>query len=470
MLALPDPSPASAPSEELPRPFGPHYVLVDRIGMGGMAEIYLARGQTRSGAGRLAVVKLVLPRLARDERFSALLVQEAKLAAQLSHGNIVQTFDLGREAGRLFIAMEYVEGFDLNELLKRCSRAKVALPLEFALLIVGETLKALDYAHRKKGPDGRPLGVVHRDVSPSNVLVSFEGEVKLCDFGIARAFGTGDAPPEAIEGKASYMSPEHARGESLDARSDVFSASVILWELIAGRRMYRGSDGTSALELARRGEAPPLPERAIPGFERLREIVLRGLAPSPDARFASAHAMAAALDEYVMDHQLMATPMALGDFVVEHFGQEILQVRRARERAAIALAETAETEAFTREPAVRGSAPSSPTPERNAATGETPPSPRTSDADFEPTTPSGLQPSSFAPEPTPSGVSVIPQVRGHEIPASWSDPGAPLVAVPPYARGPAPPSAAKTTAMRLAGLLLGALVTIALGALLLSRS
>ena len=207
MLALPDSSPASAPTEELPRPFGSQYMLVDRISVGGMAEIYLARGQTRSGAGRLAVVKLVLPRLARDERFSALLVQEAKLAAQLSHGNIVQTFDLGRESGRLFIAMEYVEGFDLNELLKRCSRAKVALPLEFALLIVGETLRALDYAHRKKGPDGQPLGVVHRDVSPSNVLVSFEGEVKLCDFGIARALRNGDAPPEAIEGKASYMSP-----------------------------------------------------------------------------------------------------------------------------------------------------------------------------------------------------------------------------------------------------------------------
>jgi serine/threonine-protein kinase len=311
--------------------------LLDRIGVGGMAEIYLARGKTQSGVGRLAVVKLVLPQFAQDERFSAMLVQEAKLAAQLSHANIVQTFDLGREDGQLYIAMEYVEGFDLNELLKRCSKAKVPLPFAFALLIVRETLQALDYAHRKRDTEGKPLGIVHRDVSPSNVLISFEGEVKLCDFGIARALNTRESLSDVIEGKANYMAPEHARGDRIDGRADVFSASVILWELIAGRRMYRPGPGVDVLALARAGEAPMLPVKDLPGFERLHAIVRKGLAQSPADRYPTAFAMLQQLDEYVMDYGLHATPLALGEFVAAHFGQEILERRRERERAAMAL-------------------------------------------------------------------------------------------------------------------------------------
>ncbi|MBL8677779.1 MAG: serine/threonine protein kinase [Myxococcales bacterium] len=328
---------AEGAAEALPRPFGSRYVLVDRIGVGGMAEIFLARGRTQSGVSRLAVVKLVLPKLAKDEKFSALLVQEAKLAAQLSHGNVVQTFDLGREAGRLYIAMEYVEGFDLNELLKRCSKQRVPLPFEFALLIVRETLSALDYAHRKRDAEGTPLNIVHRDVSPSNVLISFEGEVKLCDFGIARAINSGDVAQETIEGKASYMAPEHARGDSVDARADIFSASVILWELIGGRRMYRATPAADLISLAREGETPELPEKPLPDFERLRAIVRRGLSKSPAERYPTAIAMARDLDDYAMDNGLHATPLGLGEFVVEHFGQDILELRRARERAAIAL-------------------------------------------------------------------------------------------------------------------------------------
>src|SRR5437763_10303442 len=148
---------------QLPHRFG-RYLLFDRIGAGGMAEIYLARGTTHVGLTRLAVVKLVLPKLANDARFAAMLVSEAKLAARLSHANVVQTFDLGREEGRLYIAMEYVEGFDLNQLLRRCSKARVPLPAEYALFIAGETLRALDYAHRARDGGGRPLGIVHRDV------------------------------------------------------------------------------------------------------------------------------------------------------------------------------------------------------------------------------------------------------------------------------------------------------------------
>lgn len=234
-------------TDPLPRRFG-RYLLFDRIGRGGMADIYLARLETEIGAARRVVVKQILPELSRDPRFARMLIDEAKLVSGLRHANIVQVLDLGREGERLFIAMEYVEGFDLDQLLRALSRRRIALPAEFALFVVREVLAALDFAHRATDEEGRPRGIVHRDVSPSNVLISFEGEVKLCDFGIAKALGmpavasaepgssgeAGSGKRSSIAGKAAYMSPEHARGEELDARADVFSAGIVLHELCAG--------------------------------------------------------------------------------------------------------------------------------------------------------------------------------------------------------------------------------------------
>lgn len=326
----------------LPRTFG-RYVLFDLIGRGGMAEIYLARAKTtEAGGARLVVVKQILPELSANTKFADALVQEAKLAARLSHANVAQVFDLGREGAdqRLFITMEYVEGLDLNELLRRCARAKVPLPIEFALLVVMEVLRGLDYAHRRSDDDGKPLGVVHRDVSPSNVLVSVDGEVKLCDFGIARANDSADAlTPDAIQGKAGYMSPEHARGEPLDGRADVFAAGVILWELLSGRRMYKvdKEKGESLLALARRAEIPELPPRGLPFEEELHAVVMKALAVDRTQRFASAAAMLEELQRYVARARLVASPIRLGDWLSEHFGNELVGQRRARERAVKAL-------------------------------------------------------------------------------------------------------------------------------------
>jgi serine/threonine-protein kinase len=334
--------PTAAPPP-LPRSFG-RYVLFDFIGKGGMAEIYLARQKTEIGATRLCVVKQILPGLAGDPKFSEMLVHEAKLAARLSHANVVQVFDLGRADERLFIAMEYVEGFDLNDLLRRCSRAKVPLPFELGVHVVREALRGLDYAHRRTDDDGRPLGIVHRDVSPSNLLVSFEGEVKVCDFGIARANDTiaaGDARhelDEAIKGKAGYMSPEHARGEAIDARADVFAAGIILWELAAGRRLYRVGEGRdSLLEQARRGEAPELPSQGLPEEAALRAVVEKALARDREGRYPTAGAMLRDLEAYAAKARLMTSPLQLGDWLEKTLGEDILARRRARERAATAL-------------------------------------------------------------------------------------------------------------------------------------
>jgi serine/threonine protein kinase len=329
----------------LPRSFG-RYVLFDFIGKGGMAEIYLARQKTDLGAARLCVVKQILPELANDDRFSEMLVHEAKLAAQLSHANVVQVFDLGREEGRLYIAMEYVEGFDLNDLLRRCSRQRVPMPFELGVHVVRAALTGLDYAHRRKGEDGKPLGIVHRDVSPSNLLVSFEGEVKVCDFGIARALASegesADAArglgEESLAGKAGYMSPEQARGESVDARADVFAAGIVLWELSAGRRLYRGGEGRpSLIEQARAAQIPELPDRGMPEAEELGRIVGKALTVDREARYASAGAMLRDLDAYAARARLVTSTIALGEWLAKSFGADIVTQRRSRERAVAAL-------------------------------------------------------------------------------------------------------------------------------------
>jgi serine/threonine protein kinase len=330
-------------SSLLPRAFG-RYVLFDLIGRGGMAEIYVARQKMQLGGARLCVVKQILPALAGDPRFSEMLVHEAKLAARLSHANVVQVLDLGREDDRLFIAMEYVEGFDMSSLLGRCSRAKVPLPFELALHVVREALRGLDYAHRRTDDDGAPLGIVHRDVSPSNLLLSFDGEVKVCDFGIAHANDTVTAGSgaheidEALRGKACYMSPEHASGKAVDARADVFAAGIVLWELLAGRRMYRASDpARNLLEQAQRAEVPALPPLGLPEEEVLRAVVGKALAIDRGARYASAPAMLRDLENYVARAKLRTSALQLGEWLATTFGAEIISRRRGRERAMSAL-------------------------------------------------------------------------------------------------------------------------------------
>jgi serine/threonine protein kinase len=307
-----------------------------------MADIYLARADTALGGSRLCVVKQILNDFGRDAQFERALVDEAKLAARLTHANVVQVFDLGRESDRLFIGMEYVEGFDLNQLLRALSKAKVALPAEFALFVVREALRGLDYAHRIKDTEGRLLGLVHRDVSPSNVLISFEGEVKLCDFGIARALSAHEEqsspalPVQRVVGKSAYMAPEHARGEPIDARADVFAAGILLWELCAGRRLYKGTE-EEMLAQAQQAKTQPLPERGLPDQAKLQAVLDKALSRYRDDRYQSAQEFLRALEDYAMAAKLMASQLRFGAFLTEHFAKEIVELRRERERSAAAL-------------------------------------------------------------------------------------------------------------------------------------
>jgi eukaryotic-like serine/threonine-protein kinase len=326
----------------LPHRIG-RYTLFSHIGRGGMADIYLASAETELGALRLVVIKEVLPEFAHRPSFAEMLVREAKLAARLNHANIVKVEDLGR-AGSLYIAMEYVEGVDLREMLRRAAKAKVPVPIEFSLHVVCDVLRGLGFAHRARGDDGRRLQIVHRDVSPSNVLLSFEGEVKLCDFGIARAAELCEAAADAtaraglVEGKAGYMSPEQARGEALDERSDVFATGIVLWELLAGRRLYKAQPGEPLLEVARRSDIPALPLRDLPFEDELHAIVARALARSKDDRFPTAAAMLGTLEAYALKARFVASPLRFGEWLTQHFAREVVGPRRAGERAMRALA------------------------------------------------------------------------------------------------------------------------------------
>jgi len=310
-----------------------HYHVLERLGGGGMGEVYLAE-DTR--LGRQVALKFLSPADTADPEARSRLVREAQTAALLRSPHIAVTYDLLESDDGLFIAMEYVEGFDLNQLLRALSKAQLALPAEFALFVIREALRALDYAHRVKDDQGRLLGLVHRDVSPSNVLVSFEGEVKLCDFGIARAMSAQDEDEIAVPrvvGKSAYMAPEHARGEPIDARADVFAAGILLWELCAGRRLYRG-DEDEMLAQAKQAEVPPLPERGLPEHDRLQAVLDRALARYRDDRFQSAAEFLRALEDYAVQARLMASQLRFGSFLTSHFAQEIVELRRERELSA----------------------------------------------------------------------------------------------------------------------------------------
>ncbi len=302
-----------------------------------MAEIFLSKTFTSLGTERLCVIKRILSPLSADEGFCSMLIQEAKLASRLSHRNVVQTYDLGRIDEQYYISMEYVEGVDLNRLLGLLARARIALPLQFALYIIVETLRGLDYAHRLSDAEGKPLDIIHCDVSPTNVLISTEGEVKLCDFGIAKAAlsetdGARQIDDYHLKGKVAYMAPEHVAGERIDRRADLFAAGILLWELLSGRRLYKSKDEEETLRRARSAEIPPLVQRGFPRFDELKALVSRALERDRDDRFQSGGEFIEALESYMHSCGMIVSQLRFADFLMENFGEDLLRQRRERER------------------------------------------------------------------------------------------------------------------------------------------
>ncbi|MCS6856451.1 MAG: protein kinase [Sandaracinaceae bacterium] len=275
--------------------------MLRRIARGGMAEVYAATFHGVGGFEKPVAVKVIHPRFSGDEHFVQLLVEEAKIAVLLDHVNIVQTYDLGCVDGTYFIAMELIEGGDLHRLGRAALGGKGGIPVEIAAFIGGEVCKGLDYAHRKRDPKtGEHLAIIHRDISPQNILVSYGGAVKITDFGIAKAaLRATQTEVGVIKGKFCYMSPEQAWGDPVDHRSDVFSVGVVLYELLAGRPLYQESDLHRLIAQVRAADVPPL-GRANPQVPSpLAEIVMRALNKEPSQRWQSAGEMAEALHEFL---------------------------------------------------------------------------------------------------------------------------------------------------------------------------
>ena len=265
-----------------------------------MAEIHLAKTKGIAGFEKYVALKMIHPNFAEDDQFIQMLVDEAKIAVQLNHGNIAQTFDLGRVGETFYITMEYVDGADLYKLLRRGSEIDLEMPLDVCAFVVKEVASALDHAHRKRDHNGKSLGIVHRDVSPQNVLISYAGEVKLVDFGIAKAtMKARQTAVGVIKGKYYYMSPEQAWGDPIDLRSDIFSAGIVLYEMITGQMLYLEEDLHKLLDMARRADiAPPSTLRkGIP--PQLERIVMHALAKVPGERYQNAGDFATDLERFL---------------------------------------------------------------------------------------------------------------------------------------------------------------------------
>ena len=292
------------------------YQLLEKIATGGMAEVYRARAFGMAGFEKILVIKRVLDHMAQDQEFVEMFIDEARIAVRLQHVNIVQVFDLGEVDGHYFMAMEYVHGLDLSRLLTR-SKNLGPFPIPLALFVAGEMLKALQFAHQQVDDQGRSMQIVHCDVSPQNVLISYAGEVKILDFGIARAAFQADTKHRIVRGKYAYMSPEQVEGKTLDGRSDMFSLGIVLYEMLTGRRLFKMKNRDETLARVRRAEVPS-PRAYRPEIsEELEGFLLKALARNRDDRFEDGQQMYAALTRLMVREGHRATNNDLAAFLKE---------------------------------------------------------------------------------------------------------------------------------------------------------
>lgn len=300
------------------------YVLHARVGAGGMAEVWRATLPGASGVHKPCVVKRIRPELAADPEFVRMFVDEARISISLQHGNLVPILDFGEVDGSYYLAMEYVHGKDLRAVLDETRRRREIVPIEPATLIAIEVCRGLAYAHGKTSPDKHSLGLVHRDVSPSNILLSFEGDVKLSDFGIAKVHSrTRVTMATSLKGKVPYMSPEQASGNRVDSRTDIWAVGVVLYEMLTGRRPFQGADRVATLGLVREGAFQP-PRTHRPDLPTdLDEAIRVALAKDPADRFQEARAMQVVLTRFLGRYDSTITSVDLRTHLARLFPEEI---------------------------------------------------------------------------------------------------------------------------------------------------
>jgi serine/threonine protein kinase len=303
----------------LPSQFG-RYTLIERLAMGGMAEVFRAKIVSSHGFEKTIVIKRILPHLAADKTFVTMFIDEAKLTAQLTHPKIVQVLDFGEVAGQYFIALEFIDGFDALALLRAAAQKRVRVPLPLVVFVVAEILDALDYAHTAPDMDGNPMSLVHRDISPSNVFIARHGDVKLGDFGIAHA-SDRESKTQAgtLKGKYGYMSPEQVIGAGLDGRSDLFAVGIVLAEAFMGRRLFTARNDLDVLLMVRDGRLDRLNRYGHDIPDELNQIVRKALKRDIDARFQSAAEFRNALSDYLFAQKLRIGPADLRAFMSDLF-------------------------------------------------------------------------------------------------------------------------------------------------------
>ncbi len=292
------------------------YEVIERLDAGGMAEVFRGRAISIEGFEKQVAIKRVLPHLAKNDKFVNMFLDEAKLSLFLDHANVVSVFDLGRAADTYFIVMEFIDGVNLKKILEWANHHRQRLPIELSAYITMEVCKGLDYAHNKRASDGSALKIVHRDISPPNVLVSRQGEVKVTDFGLAKAQSQIElTDPGVVKGKFGYLSPEAAMGDPVDLRTDVFAAGILLWEMLAGRRLFQGESDLDTLQLVRLAEIPPLRQYNANVPPELEEIARRALAVDPDQRIGTARELGTLVSRFLVKQGLSVTSYDLAAFV-----------------------------------------------------------------------------------------------------------------------------------------------------------
>jgi serine/threonine-protein kinase len=298
------------------------YSVLKHLASGGMAEVLLARTDGIEGFERHVVLKRIRGEHAKDKRFMQMFVDEARLAASLHHQNIVQVHDIGEANGEYFFAMEYVHGEDLRKLLSAVSKARTHMPLGYVCAVVSAAAAGLHYAHERRDNHKRPLNIVHRDVSPSNILIGYDGAVKVVDFGIAKAaLRQVETRSGSLKGKVSYMSPEQCKGEELDRRSDVFALGVLLYELATTTRLFKGDNDYLVMDAIVNGKVP-LPRVRRPDLpNELSAIIMRALATDRERRYQTADELRLALDHFAIKNNLTASTSALASYMHKMFGE-----------------------------------------------------------------------------------------------------------------------------------------------------
>ena len=343
-----DPPAPEAPV--FPRPFGSKYVLLKHLATGGMADVFLARQTGSAGFVKECVIKRILPHHARDEQFVTMFLDEARLCARLTHPNIAQVYDLGQVGDDFFIAMEYVHGVDLENVLEVLhQRGEKRMPAAIAARIVSAAAEALEHAHNAVDALGRPLGIVHRDVTPSNIVVSFEGVPKLLDFGIAKAshkqFKTEVG---VVRGKAPYMSPEQVEGEELDRRSDIFSLGAMLYELTTGQKPF-DAETSARIAIKILQDEPEPPGMLVEDYPKaLAETVMAALTKRSEARIATARAFQTQLEKFLISLGTPATTHDVANYIGERFPRQRVQVALVAGATAVSAPPTVAGRAFLR--------------------------------------------------------------------------------------------------------------------------